>query len=102
MWQGILGIEKIGIQDSFFDLGGDSLLATQVFNRIRETYEVDIQLGNFFEQPTAAGLAAFIDSGRPAEGETEADKMARIMDTLDSLSPEDIERMLAERGTLEE
>lgn len=61
IWQQLLGIEKVGIYDNFFELGGHSLLATQVIARIREAFQVDISLNNLFEEPTVAGISAFID-----------------------------------------
>ncbi|HZF13330.1 MAG TPA: amino acid adenylation domain-containing protein [Thermoanaerobaculia bacterium] len=97
MWQALLGLETVGIQDSFFDLGGDSLLGTQVITRVRESFGVDLALPALFELPTPAALAERIDQLRP-EGETETEKVARMLETLESLSPEEVERMLAERG----
>jgi aspartate racemase len=60
LWRDVLGREEIGIYDNFFDLGGHSLLATQVMARIRETFNVNLPLRYFFEQPTVAGLAEFL------------------------------------------
>ncbi|HEU4557571.1 MAG TPA: beta-ketoacyl synthase N-terminal-like domain-containing protein [Longimicrobium sp.] len=57
----LLGIREIGTGDSFFDLGGHSLLGLQVLTRIRETFQVDLPLRAIFEAPTVAGLAALID-----------------------------------------
>jgi acyl carrier protein len=60
LWSDVLKVEVIGIYDNFFDLGGHSLLATQVMARIRETFNVNLPLRYFFEQPTVAGLAEFL------------------------------------------
>ncbi|MEA2695203.1 MAG: hypothetical protein QOJ16_4590, partial [Acidobacteriota bacterium] len=97
IWRKLLGIEAVGIHDSFFDLGGDSLLGTQVITRVRDTWGVDLPLPALFELPTPAALAERIESLRP-EGETEGEKIARMLAKLESLSPEEVERMLAERG----
>ena len=51
-----------------------------------------------FESPTPAGLVALIEAARPAEGPSDADKLAELLAQLDDLSPEEVERMLAERG----
>ncbi|HYO14949.1 MAG TPA: amino acid adenylation domain-containing protein [Thermoanaerobaculia bacterium] len=96
MWQTLLGVDRVGIHDSFFELGGDSLLATQVAVRVREGYGVEIALPELFENPTPAGLAALIERGRPAAGGP--DEMADLLAQLEALSPEEVERMLAERG----
>jgi acyl carrier protein len=57
IWQQLLGFERIGIYDNFFNMNGDSLTATQVVARLREIYPVDVPLKNFFEEPTIAHLA---------------------------------------------
>jgi amino acid adenylation domain-containing protein len=53
----ILGIEKLGIRDNFFDLGGHSLQVTQAISRIRRTFQVQIPLTRFYQMPTVEGLA---------------------------------------------
>jgi acyl transferase domain-containing protein/acyl carrier protein len=60
IWEQTLGIKKIGITDDWFDLGGDSLIVTQVISRIREVYPLEISLDIFFENPTIAQLAEMI------------------------------------------
>jgi len=97
LWQGLLGIERVGIHDSFLELGGDSLLATQLVTRVRERFGARVTLPEFFELPTPAALAARIDA-LPAAGRDEAAELASILERLESLSPEEVESMLAERG----
>jgi amino acid adenylation domain-containing protein len=58
----LLGHEPVGIHDSFFDLGGHSLLVTQLAARIRETFHIDVPLRAVFESPTVEELAAVIDA----------------------------------------
>jgi amino acid adenylation domain-containing protein len=60
IWCVVLGLEKIGIHDNFFDLAGHSLLVAQVMARMRETFHVDLSPRILYERPTVAQLAAAI------------------------------------------
>jgi amino acid adenylation domain-containing protein len=57
VWREVLGSERIGIHENFFDLGGHSLLGTRMLMRVRDLFGVDISLRRFFEDPTLAGLS---------------------------------------------
>jgi acyl transferase domain-containing protein/acyl carrier protein len=64
IWQRMLGIEQVGIDDNFFVLGGHSLLATQVISGVREAFKIELTLRNFLEEPTIAGMAKHIEIKR--------------------------------------
>jgi thioesterase domain-containing protein/acyl carrier protein len=59
----ILGIERVGVDDSFFDLGGNSLSAMRLVAAINSALNVDIGVRAVFETPTVGGLAACIGNG---------------------------------------
>jgi len=64
IWEGSLGIRRVGADDDFFELGGDSLLATQVISRIRDELGVSVPMPGFFNHPTLSGLSESIDTIR--------------------------------------
>ena len=57
IWAEVLGVDRVGIHDNFFEAGGHSLLATQVVSRIRKMFNVEIPLRTLFERPTVSELA---------------------------------------------
>ncbi|HEX8091889.1 MAG TPA: phosphopantetheine-binding protein, partial [Blastocatellia bacterium] len=61
IWQQLLGVDRVGIHDHFLDLGGNSLLATQVTTRLRGAFNVKLPLRSFFEAGTVAELALVIE-----------------------------------------
>jgi acyl carrier protein len=67
IWGEVLGLEKVGIHDNFFDLGGHSLLVVQVISRARDNFEMELPLLHFFETPTIAGLTELIETIRLTE-----------------------------------
>ena len=64
IWAEVLGRERVGATDDFFDLGGHSLIATQVAARLRERCEVVLPLRTLFEQTTVETLAATVRTAR--------------------------------------
>ena len=63
LWEQLLGIERIGVNDDFLALGGDSMLAALIIARIREATGAPLSILAFFENPTIAELAGLIDRG---------------------------------------
>ena len=60
LWQGLLGVSQVGIHDDFFELGGQSLVAVRLFQRIGKKYGVDLPLSTLFQAPTIAECATLL------------------------------------------
>ncbi len=95
-WQKLLGIEKIGINDNFFDLGGDSLIGTQLVSRMRKTFSVDIPLVAIFENATIKGIADLIEKNSTDKNET--DEIASLLNELENLSEEEVQKKLNDKN----
>ncbi|WP_158553978.1 non-ribosomal peptide synthetase [Micromonospora deserti] len=63
LWEDVLAVEGIGVEDDFFELGGHSLLLTRLLARLSETFGVKLSLVDVFRTPTIAGFAALIGEG---------------------------------------
>ena len=64
IWSEVLGTSSISVEDNFFDLGGHSLLVTQVLSRVKRSFGVEISVKSLFEAPTIARLADVIRHAR--------------------------------------
>ena len=71
VWRRVLKVEKVGIHDNFFDLGGHSLLMVQVHGRLREELACDLSMLDLFQRPTVSALAGLLSRGA-GESETAA------------------------------
>ncbi len=96
LWEEYLGIQGIGAHDNFFELGGHSLMATQITSRLRDTFQAELTIGRFFEEPTVAGLAAALagPSAGQAEGADDG-RMARLLADIEGLTEEELDALLA-------
>ncbi|MEU6681610.1 amino acid adenylation domain-containing protein [Streptomyces sp. NPDC046832] len=78
----ILGLDEVGVDDNFFELGAHSLLATKIITRVRAEFQTDIPVSVVFEHPTVAGLVGWLranaDSATKVQGPTRADHTGPI------------------------
>lgn len=94
-FQQLLEIEKIGINDNFFQLGGDSLAAISLATRIRDRFNIEIDVNSLFDEPTIAALAEKVVALQQA-GAVQAEEIANKLDMIENMSEEDVIKMLAE------
>jgi amino acid adenylation domain-containing protein/thioester reductase-like protein len=73
VWQQVLGVERVGLEDDFFELGGHSLTAIRLISQLRNTYGIQLPLARLFESATVSSVAELIDAMR-AETELESDE----------------------------
>ena len=88
----LLGIGAIGVHDNFFALGGDSLSGMQAVAAINQAYGIELIAPALFHHPTIAELAPVVEQLRAAE----RDQAAALAREIESLSDEEVERLLAE------
>jgi thioesterase domain-containing protein/acyl carrier protein len=65
-WKELLGIDEVGLDDDFFDLGGHSLIGVQLFNNVKEEFGIDLSLATLFEARTVRQIANLIREARQA------------------------------------
>jgi acyl carrier protein len=61
IWKGVLRFDEIGVYDDFFRLGGQSILAAQVMQRINQRFRVNLPVRLIFDKPTVANLAVLVE-----------------------------------------
>ncbi|PSB01376.1 non-ribosomal peptide synthetase [Merismopedia glauca] len=72
IWQKVLNVEKVGIKDNFFDLGGHSLLVGQVHGQLQEKLQQDVSIVEMFQYPTVSTLAAHLSDKTKPQGSSNA------------------------------
>src|SRR5262249_50811973 len=77
IFEEVLKLDRVGVHDNFFEIGGHSLLATKVISRVRNTFDVEIEVGSIFREATVAKLAEVLIAQEPKSGQTE--KIALVL-----------------------
>jgi aryl carrier-like protein len=93
----VLGSAPVGIHDNFFALGGDSLRGTQVIARVNRAHGVSLPVVELFRNPTVSALAAAVQ----AAGQSSAAEMAALAAEIESMSDEEVSRLLGEAQACE-
>ncbi len=94
MWAEILGVEEVGIHDNFFEIGGHSILASQLVSRLRETFHIELSLRTFFDAPTIAKLAGIIIGDE--EQAMRVERIAELLMDVINYSEDEVEAKLGE------
>lgn len=92
----VFNIKGVSIEENFFELGGHSLLAIKILSRIREMYNKEISVEQFFDSPNIQGLAYKIQSTEEllqSESYSKQDAEDEVID-IDNLSEEEINMLL--------
>ncbi len=92
IWREVLGVERIGVEDSFWDLGGHSILATSVLSRIEASFGAEMPLQTLFTSPTLAGFSSEL-AERVLEGQGDAER-DEALSALDGLSEDEVRKLL--------
>ena len=88
-----LGLERVSIDDDFFELGGDSIKALRILSRARDKFQVELPQSILFSvEFTVAEMAKMIDQYQIESASEE--ELAELMDELDGLSDEDVKAQL--------
>jgi aryl carrier-like protein len=69
VWGEVLGLERVGVRDKFFEAGGNSLKIVELFEKLDRLYPGVLSVAELFEHPTVAALAAVIESRAAADAD---------------------------------
>ncbi|HKP35520.1 MAG TPA: amino acid adenylation domain-containing protein [Pyrinomonadaceae bacterium] len=92
IWQEVLAVDHIGVEDNFFALGGHSLMATQVIARIRTAFDYELPLRTLFDTPRISALACAIRENHAVR--TEDDEMAALLAELEGISDDEAQNQV--------
>ncbi len=96
IWAEVLGVNPVGMNDSFFDLGGHSLAATRVISRVIDRFKVELPIKSLFESGTVADMARIIVQNQARRAEEK--ELARMLAEVETLSDKEAQWLLADES----
>jgi acyl carrier protein len=94
IWSQVLSLDRVGVHDNFFDLGGHSLAATRVVSRVIKQFQLEVPLQSLFQSPTVAEMAAVIAEHQGKK--LDKKELNRILTEMESLSEAEASRLVEE------
>ena len=94
IWQELLGVERVGRNDNFFDLGGHSLLLVQLAARLKDRFDMDMELVHIFNAATLRDLASLVLEMSISEFQTS--DIQKMEEELDGMTEEELLALLDE------
>ena len=93
IWAQVLDVDQVGIHDRFFEVGGDSLLASRVVSRVIDVFLIELPLRSLFESPTVADMAAVVQ--RNLAKQTKPEEIERVFAEVEGLSEAEVKALLS-------
>jgi acyl carrier protein len=101
IWEGMLGVSRVGVHDGFLELGGDSLLASRLVARMREAFALEVPVRLFFEAANIEQLAREVERRQAELAGEDAAGDADLLALVAGLSDEEVEAEIARRTAQE-
>jgi amino acid adenylation domain-containing protein len=95
IWIQMLKVPQIGINDNFFDLGGDSILSIRTISALRSTFKMEMSIRMLFDSPTVAEFAQAMLAHQKKPGQVE--KIANLLMQIEAMSDDEIKATLQEK-----
>ena len=92
IWMAVLELEKVGINESFFDIGGHSLMAIQLVSRVRMRFGVELPLYDFYAAPTIQNLAELVEEEILANADS--NQIDELLDRLEKIDGESAQSVI--------
>jgi hypothetical protein len=94
LWSDALALSELGIKDNFFDLGGDSILASKIIATMSKIFPGGVSVPEFFESATVERISQVLTAKEPSTGQTEL--AARAFLAVENMSADEISRRVVE------